>query len=457
MINLIAIIGTGIIGAISSFMINLILKNKILIFEINNKICIENSKTTNNAGTGHEGMCENNYIKIKNNKYFIIKNIKIYNKFLNTKNVFSWIYYFKIFNLQNIISKTIHISYFFFKFNIKLLKIFNKIKIFNKNIIFNKNNYYNNKICSLIIKKKKIKKKISISLYKYGFDINYQYLSIKIFNFLTKNKKIFLFLNCNIYKINNFNKKIKIFILKKKIIKIIFDKIIICSGGNSLNLLKTSNNNIKNIYYELPINGTWLINEEKKIIKKHNLKIYSESLKENPPMSIPHLDIRTIYFENKILFGPYAGITFKILINKKKNIINNINFKHIFDLLFFSYKNKTIIKYLLIENLKTKNLKIKNIFSFCKTIKNTYYKKAGKRLQILKKKNKKIKLIFGTKLIINKNKNIITLLGASPGASIIGNIIDIIIKKWFFKKNFFINYKKKKKNKIFNNIIFERN
>ncbi|MFI4870160.1 MAG: malate:quinone oxidoreductase [Candidatus Carsonella ruddii] len=457
MFNIVGIVGTGIVGAISSFMINLILKNKILVFEINNKVSIENSKTTNNAGTGHEGMCENNYIKIKNNKYLIIKNIRIYNKFVNTKNFFSWIFYFKIFNFKNIISKTIHISYFFFKFNIKLLKIFNKIKIFNNNIIFNKNNYYNNKISSLIIKKKKIKKNFSISLYKYGFDINYQYLSIKIFNFLTKQKKIFLFLNCNIYKINNFNKKIKLFILKKKTINILLDKIIICSGGSSLQLLKTNNNYVKNIYYELPINGTWLINEERKIIKKHNLKIYSESLKNNPPMSIPHLDIRKIYNENKILFGPYAGLTFKILINKKKNITENINFKHIFDLLYFSYKNKTMIKYLFIENLKTKNSRINNIFPFCKIIKNIYYKKAGKRLQILKKQNKKIRLIFGTKLIFNKNNNIITLLGASPGASIIGNIVDNIIKKWFLNKNFFINYKKKKKNKIFNNIIFERN
>ncbi|MFI4878757.1 MAG: malate:quinone oxidoreductase [Candidatus Carsonella ruddii] len=457
MFNTIAIIGTGIIGAISSFMLNLIKKNIILTFEINNKISIENSKTTNNAGTGHEGMCENNYIKLINNKYYIIKNIRIYNKFINTKNFFSWIYYFKIFNLKNIVSKTIHNSFFFLKFNIKLLKIFNKIKIFNKNVIFNKNNYFNNKICSLILKKKKIKKKFSISLYKYGFDINYQYLSIKILNFLTKKKKIFLFLNCNIIKIKNFIKKIKLFILKKKTIKIIINKIIFCSGGGNLELLKKINNNIKNIYYELPINGIWLINEEKKYIKKHNLKIYSESLKENPPMSIPHLDIRTIYNEKKIFFGPYAGLTFKILINKKKNIIKNINFKHIFDLLYFSYKNKEIIKYLLIENLKTKNSKIKNIYPFCKIINNTYCKKAGKRLQILKKQNKKIKLIFGTKIIFNRNINIVTILGASPGASIASNIVNIIINKWFLKKKFFINYDKKKKNKIFNYIIFERN
>ncbi|XRA05353.1 MAG: malate:quinone oxidoreductase [Candidatus Carsonella ruddii] len=457
MFNIIAIIGAGIISAISSFMINLIKKNKILVFEINNKVSIENSKTTNNAGTGHEGMCENNYIKLINNKYYINKNIRIYNKFLNTKNFFSWIYYFKIFNLKNIISKTIHTSYFFFKFNKKLLKIFNKMKNFNKNILFNKNNYYNNKICSLIFKKKKIKKNFSISLYKYGFDINYQYLSIKIFNFLTKKKKIFLFLNFNVFRINNFFKKIKLLVFKKKIIKIIVDKIIICSGGSSLELLKKINNNIKNIYYELPINGTWLINEEKNIIKKHNLKLYSESLKENPPMSIPHLDIRTIYNEKKIFFGPYAGLTLKILINTKKNIIKSINFKQIFNLLYFSYKNNTIVKYLLIENLKTKNSKIKNIYPFCKIIKNTYHKKAGKRLQILKKNNKQIKLIFGTKIIFNKNINIVALLGASPGASVASNIINVIIKKWFLNKNFFINYKKKKKNKIFNNIIFERN
>ncbi|WP_157801424.1 malate:quinone oxidoreductase [Candidatus Carsonella ruddii] len=452
----ISIIGAGVISAITSLMINLInQKLKIFIFEINNKVAIENSKATNNAGTGHEGMCENNYVKLLNKNYYIKKNINIYFKFNLTKNFFSWIKFLNIFNFKKVISKTPHVSFFFFKNNIKLKKIFNKIRIFNKSIKFTNNNFFLNKF-SLIIKKKKIKKKFSITYYKYGFDINYQYLSLKIFHYLTKKNKINLFLSCKIIKIKNYKKQFILTLFKKNFFRILTDYVFVCAGGSSLSILKKFNKKISKNYFELPINGTWLISEEKNIIKKHNLKIYSETIKGNPPMSIPHLDMRTIFNEKKIFFGPFAGLTFKILINTKKNIIESINLKHFINLIIFSYENRYIINYLINENLKTKKKKIFDMFPFCKVIKNTYCKIAGKRLQILKKKNKKLKLNFGTKLIFNKNKNFATLLGASPGASISVNIAKNLIKKWFFfPKKFLFNYKKNnKKSKIFNFLLY---
>ncbi|WP_211118377.1 malate:quinone oxidoreductase [Candidatus Carsonella ruddii] len=457
MFNIISIIGAGVVSAITSLMLNLInQKLKIFIFEINKNVALENSKATNNAGTGHEGMCENNYVKLLNNEYYIKKNINIYLKFNLTKNFFSWIKILKIFNFKKVISKTPHVSFFFFKKNKKLIKIFKKIRIFNKSIKFTNNNFFFNKFSSLIIKKKKLKKKFSITYYRYGFDINYQYLSLKIFNYLTKKKKINLFLSCKIIKIKNYKNNFILTLIKNKIYKILSNYVFICAGGSSLTLLKNFNKKISRNYFELPINGTWLISEEKHIIKKHNLKIYSETIKGNPPMSIPHLDIRTIFNEKKIFFGPFAGLTFKVLINTKKNIIESINLKHFINLIFFSFKNKSIITYLINENLKTKKKKFFDIFPFCKIIKNTYCKIAGKRLQILKKKNKKLKLNFGTKLIFNKNKKFSTLLGASPGASISVNIAKNLIKKWFiFPKKFLFNYKKtNKKYKIFNSLLY---
>ncbi|WP_433928005.1 malate:quinone oxidoreductase [Candidatus Carsonella ruddii] len=454
---IISIIGAGIISAITSLMINLIDQNfNIFVFEINNKVSIENSKATNNAGTGHEGMCENNYVNLLNNEFYIKKNINIYCKFNLTKNFFSWIKFLNIFKINKIISKTPHVSFFFFKKNKKLLKIFKKIRIYNKSIKFTNNNFFLKKIAPLIIKKKKIKKKFSITYYKYGFDINYQFLSIKIFNYLTKLKKIKLFLSCKIIKIKNLNKKFSITICKTKNIKIIADYVFVCSGGSSLTILKQFNKKLSKNYFELPVNGTWLISEENKIIKQHNLKIYSETIKGNPPMSIPHLDMRTIFKEKKIFFGPFAGLTFKILIHNKKNILETINLKHLINLIFFTFKNKSIVTYLIKENLKTKKKKFFDIYPFCKIIKNTYCKIAGKRLQILKKKNKKLKLNFGTKLIFNKNKKFVVLLGASPGASISVNISKKILQKWLnFPKNFlFKNKKINKKSKIFNSLLY---
>ncbi|QLK14094.1 malate:quinone oxidoreductase [Candidatus Carsonella ruddii] len=454
---IITIIGAGVVSAVTSLMIHLLnKKNKVIVFEMNNKISIENSKANNNAGTGHAGMCENNYVKVINNEFYIKKNIRINYKFNLTKNLLSWVKLLKIFDLKNVITQTPHISYFFLKNNVKLKKIFKKIRIFNKSLKFTNNKFLIDKICPLIIKNKKIKKNYSLTYYKKGFDINYQYLSEKIFHYLTKLKKIYIFLSYKIISIKKIKKFFSIKIFKNGFLKIISNFVFVCAGGNSLSFLKNFNKKISKNFFELPIDGSWLISENKNLIKKHNLKIYSETLKCSPPMSIPHLDIRTFKKEKKILFGPFAGLTFNILTNSKKTILKNLNLNHIFDLIIFSIKNYSIMNYLIKESIKTKNKKIKNIYSFSKSFKLLYCKKAGKRLQILKKKNKFLKLNFGTKVIFNKNKQIAFLLGASPGASIAASIAKKVLNKWFFNNNLFFidNIKNTKKTNIFNSILY---
>ncbi|AFP83782.1 malate:quinone oxidoreductase [Candidatus Carsonella ruddii CS isolate Thao2000] len=447
--NYISIIGSGIISAILNLLIYLInLNNNIILFESNNFFSLENTKVINNAGTGHTGMCENNYIYNLKNNYYIKKNLRINYKFDFTKQLLSWIKYLKILNLNKIISNISHISYFYLKKNnIKLKKIFNKIKKIKK-IKFTNNFLIIKKIFPILLKKKKIKKNFSITYYKNGFDINYELFSIKIFFFLSKKKNFFYFLNKKVILIKKKKNKFIIFLKNKKII---VNKVFICSGGDSYSLMNKFNKKIIKNYLNFPISGNWLILENNKFIKKHNIKVYSETLKKNPPMSIPHLDLRKILKKNKILFGPFAGITFNILIKKKKNIIKDLNLKKIIKIIFFSIKKIYLTKYLLKENIKSKKNKIKSIIPFFK-IKNYnfYYKNAGKRLQILKIKNK-TKINFGTKLIFNKNKKIFVILGASPGASIAVIICINILKKC--KSNFFNFFSSNIKTNIFFNKI----
>ncbi|XZR52520.1 MAG: malate:quinone oxidoreductase [Candidatus Carsonella ruddii] len=453
----IAIIGAGVVSAITNLMLYIInKKNKIIVFEMNKNIAMENSRVINNAGTGHAGMCENNYVKVINNEYFVKKNIRIFCKFNLTKNFFSWIKFINIFNFKNILTITPHVSFFFLKKNIKLKKIFNKIRFYNKSIKFTNNVFFLNKFFPLLIKKKKIKKNYSITYYKNGFDINYQYLSKKIFIFLTKNKIINLYLLYEIIKIKKIKNFFLIKIFKNKYFEIVTDYVFVCAGGSTLPLLKNFNKFISKKYFELPIDGTWLICEEKKKILKHNLKVYSETIKNNPPMSIPHLDIRTIFKEKKIFFGPFAGLTFKVLVNTNKTIFKSINLNFLFNIVFFTIKNYSIVNYLLKENFKTKKKKKFDIFGFTKLLNKTYTKKAGKRLQILKRKKNFFNLNFGTKLIFNKNKKIVFLIGASPGASISVSIVLNLINFWFKTPNKFLFKLKNinKKSKIFNSLIY---
>ncbi|BAF35138.1 malate:quinone oxidoreductase [Candidatus Carsonella ruddii PV] len=450
----ISIIGSGIIGAITSLMLFICNnKNIVIVFESNKKVSIENSKTLNNAGTGHAGMCENNYVIQKKENFFIKKNIRIYCKFEITKIFFSWIKYLKIFNFKKSLIKVPHVSFFFLKLNkIKLKKIFNKLKIFSNSIKFTSNIYYINKIYPLLLNNKKSKKKFTITYYKNGFDINYRLIVKKIFFFLIKQKNFFLYLETEVLKIKKKNFFYSLNIKKKKYL---FDYVLICAGGMSYNLTIENNKLNLNKYLNFPIKGNWLINEKKKNVKNHNIKVYSETIKNNPPMSTPHLDLRNILNEKKILFGPYAGITFNILVTKRKFIFNDLNIKNFFLIILFTINNKILTKYLLFETISTKRKKVLNTLKFC-NVKKFYLKNAGKRLQILKKKNNKIEIIFGTKLIFDKHKHLATILGASPGASISVYIAKKLIKNWIkFPKKFLPNCKNLiKKNKIFSKILY---
>ena len=46
------------------------------------------------------------------------------------------------------------------------------------------------------------------------------------------------------------------------------------------------------------------------------LKVYAPAMAGAPPMSVPHLDWRTIYGKDCIFFGPFAGFKPTVYVNK---------------------------------------------------------------------------------------------------------------------------------------------
>jgi malate dehydrogenase (quinone) len=61
------------------------------------------------------------------------------------------------------------------------------------------------------------------------------------------------------------------------------------------------------------VSGQWLICKNKKVIQKHNAKVYGKAAIGAPPMSVPHLDTRVIDGDKALLFGPFAGFSTKFL------------------------------------------------------------------------------------------------------------------------------------------------
>merc|ERR1712046_419282 len=49
------------------------------------------------------------------------------------------------------------------------------------------------------------------------------------------------------------------------------------------------------------------------VVNKHKGKVYAPGAPGAPPMSMPHLDYRTIGGKEMLLFGPFGSITLKFL------------------------------------------------------------------------------------------------------------------------------------------------
>ena len=59
----------------------------------------------------------------------------------------------------------------------------------------------------------------------------------------------------------------------------------------------------------MPISGKFLVCQKPSVVDQHHNKVYGRAAIGAPPMSVPHLDWRTIYGRDCIFFGPFAGFS----------------------------------------------------------------------------------------------------------------------------------------------------
>jgi len=142
-------------------------------------------------------------------------------------------------------------------------------------------------------------------------------------------------------------------------------------------------------------------------------------------MSIPHLDLRIVDGEKKLLFGPFASFSFKFL-KKGSNLDlpRSIKLHNVCSLISVFVKNIPLLFYLIKQSLMTHESRMKQLRFFYNDAKSSDWKilDAGKRVQIIKNcPFEGSKLEFGTEVIFSNNNKLAALIGASPGASVSAN------------------------------------
>jgi malate dehydrogenase (quinone) len=210
------------------------------------------------------------------------------------------------------------------------------------------------------------------------------------------------------------------------------------AGGYSLPLLESSDIKESEGYGGFPVSGQWLVTHNEDLIAQHQTKVYTQAGLNAPPMSVPHLDLRIIDGKKALLFGPFAGFSTKFLREGSYlDLPESVNFSNIRSLFGAWWHNLPLTKYLIEQVAMTKSQRMAHLRQFVKDASEEDWelKVAGQRVQVIKKDVEKGgKLEFGTEVVINKNKTIASLLGASPGASTAAHAMIHILEECFGDK-----------------------
>merc|ERR1719316_370905 len=211
------------------------------------------------------------------------------------------------------------------------------------------------------------------------------------------------------------------------------------AGGWALLLLQKAGIPQVNGYMALPVTGDWAVCQNPEVVEKHKVKVYAPGAPGAPPMSMPHLDYRTIGGKEMLLFGPFGSITFKFLrYGTVLDALKALKPHNILPTIGALSKNMSLAVMLMKDVFKTGNGKLMDIRHYYPEAEPEDWTliPAGVRAQIIKKdpKTGKGMLQFGTEVVCNDEGTIVGLLGASPGASTCVTIALDTLQKCFGNK-----------------------
>ena len=434
---------------------------KIDLFEKLHSVGLESSGALNNAGTGHAGYCELNYTPAgKDGRINVKKALEINSKYETTLQYWSYLSRkYKTFAPKKFIHSTPHLSLVFGDDNVRFLRkrylLLKKHHLF-KSMKFSQNKKVIAKWANLTMQGRDPNQKAAATIVNAGADIDFASVTSELLNIL-KNKKGFnIHLNQEVLTLketknalwevtsrNNFSGEIK-----KVSAKFIF----IGAGGQAIRMLQKTCIKEQEGFAGFPVSGEWLVCSNPKIVNQHHAKVYGMPPKGSPPMSVPHFDLRIIDGKKSLLFGPYAGFTFKFLKSGSNlDLIKSLKFRNFLPMIYVLINNWKLFAYLVRESFQTKKNRMKLLRSFYPAAKDSDWsvKLAGQRVQIIKPNSLiKGKLEFGTEVIISKNKNLAALLGASPGASVSVDSMIEVIEQFFCGKILISKFEKKMKKMI---------
>ncbi len=211
--------------------------------------------------------------------------------------------------------------------------------------------------------------------------------------------------------------------------------VFIGAGGGALKLLQKTGIPEADNYAGFPVGGSFLMTENPAITNIHQQKVYGQASVGAPPMSVPHIDARFIDGKRVVLFGPFATFSTKFLKNGSFfDLLSTTTTSNFMPMTHVGLDNFDLVKYLVGQVMLSDEDRFNALKEYYPQARKEDWKliQAGQRVQIIKKDEEKGGVLkLGTEVVVDQQKTISALLGASPGASTAAPITLNVIKKMF--------------------------
>lgn len=416
---------------------------KIIIMERLRGVALESSAAWNNAGTGHAGMCELNYTpEKKDGTVDCTKALKINEQFEVSKQFWAWLVARDLIP-NDFIKPTPHVSFVQGNKDIEFLE--KRVQKLKENPLFHtmqfsKDSKVLNEWIPLMMKDRPSSDKVAATRMAEGADVNFGHLTRYLVNYLKQMDGVTLMSGWEANDIDR-SRKSKVWNIEAKNRKSGAKKdlsakfVFIGAGGKALTLLEKSGIPEGKGYGGFPVSGQWLRCNNRKVIEQHDAKVYGKAAEGAPPMSVPHLDTRSIRGKRELLFGPFAGFSTKFLKHGSYfDLPASLRLTNLVPMIQAGLDNLSLTKYLIEQVRLHPEERLASLQEFYPDAKMEDWDLAvaGQRVQIIKKDKKEGGVLaFGTEVVHAKDGSLAALLGASPGASTSVHIILNVLESCF--------------------------
>ena len=439
----VALIGAGIMSATLAAMLSALAPDlRLMIIERAPRAAEESTNAWNNAGTGHAGMCELNYsLEQPDGSVDVAKAIRVNEQFQVSRQLWAWMVSTGVIpDPGSFIAPTAHMSFVTGDAGQRYMRA--RFEALSASPLFSSMRYSEDpgqiaQWSPLVVEGRDSATPVACTWDPEGTDIDFGALARRYLAWV-QGRGAVLEYNHEVVGLTQAPDGAWLLHVEPtsggatQVVRA--GRLFIGAGGYALPLLQKAGVPEVRGYGLFPISGEFLTTNKPDIVARHTTKVYGQAKVGAPPMSVPHLDARVIDGEKWVLFGPFAGQSVKFL--KNGSVLDGVRAlkpHNIAPMLQVAKDNLGLVSYLGQQVFMSPARRIAELQEFFPraAMEDWHLTVAGQRAQIIKPKDGRGSLEFGTETVLTGGNTAAAVLGASPGASTAVPIMLDVISRLF--------------------------